>query len=144
MKYTGAFGLISSHSKAVSSAVVPPVFIVKYVDDLLAVMKRGTEDVFCCSLSSFHQDTQFTIEKSNNDIIPFLDVKFRIVNNQIETRWWQKPYSSSWVLSFLTAHPLPQRVGVDIGIAHRILTVAHKHDLRNAIKTIFYILERKK
>lgn len=49
-------------------------FIVKYVDDIFAIVKRNDVDIILKTLNRYHNKLQFTIEREENFKIPFLDV----------------------------------------------------------------------
>uniref|UniRef100_A0A5S6QYN9 Reverse transcriptase domain-containing protein n=1 Tax=Trichuris muris TaxID=70415 RepID=A0A5S6QYN9_TRIMR len=51
-----------------------PTFVKRYVDDVLAIVKVGTEERFLENVNGlFHDNITLTIEKETNNIIPFLD-----------------------------------------------------------------------
>lgn len=85
-------------------------FIVKYVDDIFAIVKAKDVDIIVSTLNKYHNKLQFTIEREKNSSIPFLDVLISRKNNQILLNWYSKPISSGRIINFLSAQPLKYKL----------------------------------
>jgi hypothetical protein len=46
----------------------------RYVDDIFAVIKEGTQEIILNELNNFDPNIQFTFELENNKTLPFLDL----------------------------------------------------------------------
>ncbi|XP_055910765.1 uncharacterized protein LOC129945130 [Eupeodes corollae] len=77
-----------------------PNFIVKYVDDIFAVMDKYKVADLLLILNGFHSKLQFTVENENNSSISFLDVKIHRMDTQLSFDWFQKPTASGRLINF--------------------------------------------
>ncbi|XP_017481440.1 PREDICTED: uncharacterized protein LOC108370598 [Rhagoletis zephyria] len=69
-------------------------FLVKYVDDIFAIVRRNDVDIILNTLNKYHLKLQFTVEKENNLRIPFLDIMVYKKNSELILDWYSKPTSS--------------------------------------------------
>ncbi|XP_017466051.1 PREDICTED: uncharacterized protein LOC108358979 [Rhagoletis zephyria] len=58
-------------------------FIVKYVDDIFAIVRRNDVDTILKTLNQYHPKLQFTMEPETHSRIPFLDVMIHRKNDSI-------------------------------------------------------------
>ena len=55
-------------------------FYIRYVDDTLALIKESDINIVLKKLNSFHPSLKFTVDKFDDDIVHYLDIK--IVDNE--------------------------------------------------------------
>ena len=79
----------------------------RYVDDVLTIVKKGTCDSLLNHLNSIDPNIKFTIEPLNEQgAIPFLDTFPRPCgNNKIITSVYRKPTHTDRYLDFHSNHP---------------------------------------
>ena len=57
-------------------------FYIRYVDDTLALIKESDINIVLKKLNSFHPSLKFTVDKFDDDIVHYLDIK--IVGNETD------------------------------------------------------------
>ncbi|KFD50739.1 hypothetical protein M514_08395 [Trichuris suis] len=63
----------------------------RYVDDIFAIIKKGKEEEFLNFLNSiFPEQVVFTMEKEENEALPFLDVLIIRTNEMLKTKVYRK------------------------------------------------------
>lgn len=62
--------------------------------------------------NNYHKRLKFTLENMNNNSLNFLDLNITREDNIVTLDWFQKRTSSGRLLSFLSYHPIHQKVGV--------------------------------
>ena len=68
-----------------------PTLLVKYVDDILAIIPKNSIIQTLTKLNNFHHKIQFTYETTTNNKLPYLDLLIIINNNNsIDTDWYTK------------------------------------------------------
>ena len=79
----------------------------RYVNDVLTIVKKGTQDSLLNHLNSIDPNTKFTIEPPNKQgAIPFLDTFLRTSgNNKIITSVYRQPTDTDRYLDFNSNHP---------------------------------------
>ncbi|XP_017478561.1 PREDICTED: uncharacterized protein LOC108368252 [Rhagoletis zephyria] len=115
-------------------------FIVKYVDDIFAIVKRNDVDIILKTLNRYHNKLQFTIEREENFKIPFLDVLIHRKNDEILLDWYSKPISSGRIINFLSSQPMKYKINAAKNLLNKILTISHKQFLDENTKKIYKIL----
>ena len=76
----------------------------RYVDDTLAVVKEGTEDIILQVLNNEHGSIRFTCEKEVEGRIPFLDVDLKREDGEIRRKVFRKSTATQRDLDFSSAH----------------------------------------
>lgn len=117
-------------------------FIVKYVDDIFAIIKRKDESAILETLNNYHNKIQFTIEHEENNSIPFLDIKIHKNNNTLITDWYSKPTSSGRMINYLSTQPQNQKLNTALNFITKVLNLSHESFHENNIKKIKLILRR--
>lgn len=68
---------------------------------------------------------QFTVEREENQTLPFLDML--LIRNQddgsIRTKWYRKPIVSGRLLNYRSVHSLVQKTSTAIGFISRVFTL---------------------
>jgi hypothetical protein len=115
-------------------------FFKRYVDDCVTIVPQDMVDRTVEILNSINESIKFTVEVEENNRIPFLDMMLVIKNDgSIETKWHQKPYASSRMLSYKSVHPVSQKIGAAYGLINRALKLtseSHKEDVKRSVKDI--------
>ncbi|XP_014666938.1 PREDICTED: uncharacterized protein LOC106808648 [Priapulus caudatus] len=98
-----------------ASEHIKPRFWKRYVDDILAVVTKGSTRILNDHLNSIDMsgNIQFTSEEMENNSIPFLDTK--IVSREdgtIKTVVYRKKTHTNQYLNFQSHHPLTHKLGV--------------------------------
>lgn len=117
-----------------------PIFIKKYVDDVICAIKGSEVDAILNILNSFHNDLKFTVEIEADNRINFLDTTLIRTNNTITTDWYRKSLSSDRILNFLSAHPYQMKFNVALSFAKRVLSLSDKSFHNQNMNTIKQVL----
>lgn len=102
-----------------------PKLMVKYVDDILAVVPKEELENTLSIFNTIHPSLKFTVEIEDNCSIPYLDI--RIIRNKdgtVSTDFYQKPTCSNRILNYNSAHPMVQKTGTAYGFISRVLTLS--------------------
>lgn len=87
-------------------------FLFLYVDDILLSAPEDCIDVILNEFNAFDNYIQFTVEKEENNRIPFLDVMLIREGENVLTEWYRKSINSNRILNFYSSHPLNQKVAI--------------------------------
>ena len=116
--------------------------IVKYVDDIFAIVKKSEADEILKTFNTYHNKLQFTIETEQNNYIPFLDMKIIKENNKIITDWYTKPTASGRIINFYSSQPKSQKTNTVYNIINRILDISNKKFHKDNIQKIKEIMTK--
>ena len=111
-------------------------YIVKYVDDIFAIIKRKDADIILKTLNEYHNKLQFTIEHEQNNSIAFLDIKIHKLDNKLITNWYSKPTSSGRMMNYLSTQPQNQKLNTAFNFINKVLTISHDKFKDDNIKKI--------
>ena len=77
-------------------------FYRRYADDTLAIMPglHAAGNFLDVRLSGLHPSIHFTMELSNNDSIPFINVDTKLNGNKLETQVYRQPTNMGLLLHF--------------------------------------------
>lgn len=102
-----------------------PLFIKKYVDDLITIIPSDKIDEILSIFNDYSPNIQFTIETEMGGKLPFLDMMLthNQVDGSITTSWYQKPTASGRMLNYLSAHKYSQKIGTASGYIHRVISL---------------------
>ena len=99
---------------AITTALNPPKWLFRYVDDSHSCLKKDQVDAFHQHLNSINANIQFTLEleDANGSGLPFLDTitSRRVTATQVEV--YRKPTHTDRYLDFLSHHPSCQERSV--------------------------------
>lgn len=119
-----------------------PKLLVKYVDDIFAIVQENMINSTLNALNNFHTKLKFTVEHETDNSLAFLDMLLiRGLDGVLTTDWYQKKDSSNRVLNYFSNHPTNQKYNTAYNLAHRVLTLSSVCYHKNNIKRIFDILE---
>ena len=102
----------------------------RYVDDVLTIVKKGTHDSLLNYLNSIDTNIKFTIEPPNEQgAIPFLDTFPRPSGNKIITSVYRKPTHTDRYLDFNSNHPKSAKRAVVRALTDRAKNVCSSPEL---------------
>ena len=104
----------------------------RYVDDVLTIVKKGTQDSLLNHLNSIDPNIKFTIEPPNEQgAIPFLDIFPRPSgnNNKIITSVYRKPTHMDRYLDLNSNHPKSAKCAVVRALTDRAKNVCSSPEL---------------
>jgi hypothetical protein len=95
----------------------------RFVDDVLAILRKQSYDRILKMINSIEPAIQFTVEVEKDSMLPFLDLK--IMKNEdgsLKFNVYRKPTHSGKYLDFGSEHTLSQRLSVVSSLTYRALT----------------------
>ena len=102
----------------------------RYVDDVLTIVKKGTCDFLLNHLNSIDPNIKFTIEPPNDQgATPFLDTFPRPSGNKIITSVHRKPTSMDRYIDFNSNHPKSAKCAVVMALTDRAKNVCSSPEL---------------
>ncbi|XP_036320550.1 uncharacterized protein LOC118735060 [Rhagoletis pomonella] len=116
--------------------------IVKYVDDVFAIVRRNDVEIILKTINKYHEKLQFTMETERNLSIPFLDVRIHREKEKILLNWYSKPISSGRIINFLSAQPLKYKINTARNLVTKIPTISHQRFRDENVGKIHEILKR--
>lgn len=116
-------------------------FIVKYVDDFLAIVKSNEVEEILKTLNSYHDKLQFTVEQEEDRSIPYLDMKIYSKNNEIITNWYCKPTASGRIINYHSTQPHNQKINTAYNLINKVLTISHEQFTIENIQKLKTILK---
>ncbi len=89
----------------------PKVWI-RYMDDILAIIKHGSEDKILQKLNSqkIFPSIRFTMEKEKDNVLPFLDLKIIRQMENIKFDIYREPTSTQQYIPADSNHPWSQKI----------------------------------
>jgi len=117
-----------------------PIYF-RYVDDILLAAPEDQLLNILETFNSFHKRLQFTLEKSSDNRINFLDVTIILDNQMILFDNYEKPTSTGRYINYHSQHPLAQKKSIICGLIDRIVLLSHpKFQEKNLTKAINTLL----
>ena len=102
----------------------------RYVDDVLTIVKKGTHDSLLNYLNSVDSNIKFTVEPPNeHGAIPFLDTFPRPSDNKITISVYRKPTHTDRYLDFNSNHPKSAKRAVVRALTDRAKNVCSSPEL---------------
>ena len=103
---------------------------IRYVDDVLTIVKKGTQDSLLNHLNLINPNIKFTIEHPNDQgAIPFFDTFPRSSGNEISTSVYRKPTHTDRYLDFTSNHPKSAKCAVVRALTDRANNVGSSPEL---------------
>ena len=136
--------------KAISTAPAEckPRIWKRFVDDTLAVVKKGQVEALNRHLNSINENIKFTHEVLGEDnTLPFLDALFQVVEDgSLQTSVYRKKTHTNQYLQFTSHHPLTHKLGVVRTLLDRCNSIvsepegrtAEENTIRQALSTCGY------
>lgn len=120
---------------------VYPKLIVKYVDDILMIVKEEEINLVLEAFNSYNKNLQFTVEHEQNGQIRFLETTLIKINNEITMRWSKKDTTSNRILSYISQHPKYQIKNILNNFIYKAIKLTDSIHLPTVKKEIFQIFE---
>ena len=119
-------------TKAFSAYNNTPRLWRRFVDDVLAIVKRSSARELLAYLNDQHVRIQFTMEEEMNGSLPFMDVKFnREVHGGLETEVYQKPTHTNRYIQFDSHQPMQVKSSVVRCLTNRALVISSSGEKRS-------------
>lgn len=124
--------------QAVEAVPFDIVFLKKYVDDLFLILPADKVEMVLNIFNQQDQHLQFTVEREEQNRLPFLDmVAVRSENQTIKTEWYMKPIASGRFLNYRSLHSFHHKMNVAFNFAKRVFTFSTNcrlDEIRKVIK----------
>ncbi|XP_059221518.1 uncharacterized protein LOC131996087 [Stomoxys calcitrans] len=117
-------------------------FIVKYVDDLFAVINKKDETTIMKLMNAYHNKLKFTIEKETRAELPFLDMKIIRNGNTLITNWYAKPTASGRMINYNSTQPHSTKINTAKNFIHKVLLLSDERFKADNINKIQQILKQ--
>ena len=95
-------------------------FYNRYMDDILCEKKTEEVNTYLPGINNLHPNLKFTIEKSSNGEIPFLDMKILNQNGRLSSTWYSKDTDTGLIMNYHSLAPRRYKHSVVAGFVHRI------------------------
>ena len=92
----------------------------RYMDDILRDIKSREVDAKLNEINDLHPNLKFTIERENNNSLPFLDMKIIHSENGLSSTWYTKSTDTGLTLNFHALAPSKYKRSVVSGMVYRI------------------------
>ena len=104
----------------------------RYVDDTLCFFDSELHvERFLNYINSLHRNIQFTVEKSINNNLPFLDIRISIQDGIVYTELYRKPTFTGRLLHFKSIVPRVWKSGLIKDLVHRAYNLSSNWSLFN-------------
>ncbi|XP_033108664.1 uncharacterized protein LOC117110160 [Anneissia japonica] len=114
---------------AIKTALHPPIWWYRYVDDTHTKLKKAHAQEFTDHLNSLDPDIKFTTEGEVNRSLAFLDTLTVIQNGgSINIKIYRKPTHTDQYLNFNSNHPLQHKLGVINTLYYRANSLVTKEE----------------
>ena len=124
--------------RAITTAPHPPVIWLRYVDDTFVIIDQNHITEFHDHINNIDPFIKFTIEKEENNQLPFLGIKIHRENNgSLSTTIYRKPTHTNQYLNFNSNHHLQHKRSVVRTLIHRANNaITNETDKKEEIKYI--------
>ena len=96
----------------------------RYVDDCIAIIKTSDIEKFLEHINSIDNSIQFTIEKENNNQLPFLDVNIiRLPDGKVKFKVYRKPTATGRYLDYNSNNPISHKINTVTALQRRAYTI---------------------
>merc|ERR1712015_328487 len=69
-------------------------------------------NTFHSEMNAMHSNLEFTLEKSANGKLPFLDTEVKLVSNTLHTKVYRKPTDTSLLMQYTSVCPKAWKLGL--------------------------------
>ncbi|XP_075153507.1 uncharacterized protein LOC142227064 [Haematobia irritans] len=104
--------------------ITKPRIIIKYVDDIFAIIKRSDVEKTLKALNSYNRQIQFTKEEEQDQKLPYLDTIIHRQGNQLKLNWYQKRTASGRLLNFYSNHSKRIIINTVTNIIRRVFNIS--------------------
>ena len=122
---------------------INPKLYVRYVDDIFAVFDKNVSfQLFLDHINQQHPNIKFTVEKSINNVLPFLNTKITLVGDHFESCIYRKDTNTNVLLNACAVCPQSWKKGILFGALNRAKIVCNSRGSfmreANKLKIIFW------
>ena len=116
-----------------------PIYL-RYVDDILLAAPSYQHSIILQTFNLLHERLHFTLEKSKNNQINYLDVSIEVANKRFIFDWHRKATFSGRYLNYYSQHPIAHKIGVVRGLVDKVLNISDPLFYQKNIELIIKIL----
>ena len=127
---------------AIDTSLNPVRLWKRYIDDIFCILHKSTVDSFLDHLNSLSTSIKFTLEKENNNVLPFLDVL--VVHDEqgrLITKVYRKNTHTNRYLSFKSNNPVNIKKSVVTCLFKRAHEISGVEELQKERKNIYEVLQ---
>lgn len=103
---------------------IKPKYLTKYVDDILAIIKKDEVNIILEELNKQHERIQFTIEIEDNGSIAFLDSKIFREGENLIMDWYAKSTASGRMMNFKSNQHISQKINTATNFIKKVFTIS--------------------
>ena len=92
----------------------------RYMDDIIRDIKGNQIDSKLAEINRIHPSLKFTIEREEDNSIPFLDMKISRLEEKLSSTWYTKSTDTGLTMNFHALAPIKYKRSVVAGLVHRI------------------------
>ena len=90
-----------------------PIFYARYVDDIFVLMENNNHlNTFHNEMNAMLSNLKFTLEKSANGKLPFLDTEVKLISNTLHTKVYRKPTDTNLLMQYTSVCPKAWKLGL--------------------------------
>ena len=125
---------------AIDTSLNPVRLRKRYVDDIFCILHKSNVDSFLEHLNSLSTSIKFTLEKENNNVLPFLDVLVvRDEQGRLMTKVYRKNTHTNRYLSFKSNNPVNIKKSVVTCLFKRAHEISGGEELQKERKNILQL-----
>ena len=110
--------------KALADEAIRPRIWKRFVDDVIAVIKKATKNELLRHLNAQHERIQFTDEEEKDQMFSFMDVRFtRLPNGDLQREVFRKPTHTERYVNYTSHQPTSVKSGIIHCLMNRATTV---------------------
>ncbi len=122
-----------------------PRFYRRYVDDIIAIVPKGTGENVLKELNEMHENLEFTLEKEKDGKLPFLDLIIKRNGEKFSYEIYRKPTDAPLCTPFESHTPMAYKTATFESMFHRLFNIPLSHDdFQKELKYIYEVGERRK
>jgi predicted GIY-YIG superfamily endonuclease/uncharacterized protein (UPF0335 family) len=117
-------------SQAIDKALIKPKLWLRYVDDTFIIWNGNDNDLqaFLDHMNNLAPTIKFTMEKEENNKLPFLDVMVQKHRDTIQTSVYRKPTHTGQYLNFTSNHSSNTKHGIIKTLVDRAFTICNSQE----------------
>ncbi|UYV67559.1 hypothetical protein LAZ67_5001210 [Cordylochernes scorpioides] len=97
-------------------------FACLYIDDIFCICTTTQTENILCNLNNYHPDLHFTVEKENNNTLPFLDINIIRYQHELHTTVYYKPSFRPNYVPYSSFCPISHKINTVIALSKRVHT----------------------
>lgn len=115
--------------------------ILKYVDDIIAIIKRKDLEQILTTFNQYHDKLKFTVEKEIDGKIPYLDTTLHREKSRITLNWYTKDMASGRLMNYNSTQPRQQKINTASNLINKIIDISDEKFMDENIQKIKTILK---